>query len=362
MTRLAESKSQEDGASDFLSGPELGSGYVRGCLQGALSKGYDPIDLLRAAQIDVSLYSDPHATINGEQLQRLIMTIRRALNDEYLGFLEVQGKLEMGYMVSRAAVRCATFGQAVAKVVKLVNAVRSDMVLGLEPDTDDTVAIAFKVTQFRANVEQHFVSSLNLFWVYKWLCWMIGERIKLSRVGFSSGSPDGELDFCSLFQCPVEFNLESSRLCFSKHYLGAPIIRNEIELRDREFSFGQSDWFAIPGKDQSISTHVEQLLLDLYRQGRGPANLEVLSDMLRCSPRTLSRRLQRENVTFQDIKVKVRRELAQKLLTSTKMSITEIAEMVGFAEPADFTRAYVAWTGHTPSHYRAQRRNGSPWR
>jgi AraC-like DNA-binding protein len=362
VTRQAQSSSQ-DVAVGLSSGQELGAGYIRGCLQGALAKGYDPIDLLRAAQIDISVYSNPEATINGEQLQRLIMTIRRSLNDEYLGFLEVQGKLEMGYMVSRAAVRCATFGQAVTKVVKLVNAVRSDITLSFEPEhSEDTVAIAFQVQRFSANVEPHFVSALNLFWVYKWLCWMIGERIRLAKVGFSSGRPDGAIDFCSLFECPVEFDRESSRLYFSKRYLGAPIVRNEIELRDREFSFGQSDWFAIPGKDQSISTHVEQLLLDLYRQGRGPANLDVLSDMLCCSPRTLSRRLQRENVTFQDLKVKVRRELAQKLLMSTEMSITEIAEMAGFAEPADFTRAYVAWTGQTPSHYRAQRRSAGPLR
>ncbi|MEY2756643.1 MAG: hypothetical protein RIR33_421 [Pseudomonadota bacterium] len=362
LARSVQSRLPEE-ATTALAGPEVGLNYIRGCLQGAYEKGYDPTDLLRAAQIDVSAYSDPAATLDGEQLQRLIFIIRKTLNDEYLGFLEVPGKLEMSYMVSRAALRCATFGPAVTKVVKLVNAVRSDIHLAFAPDySEDVAAITFKVARFRENVQPHFVSALNLFWVYKWLCWMIGERIKLTRVSFSSSKPDGALDFCSLFECPVDFDRESSRLSFSKHYLAAPIVRNEIELRDRDFSFGQSDWFAIPGKDRSISTHVEQLLLDLYRQGRGPANLDVLSDILCCSPRTLSRRLRRENVTFQELKVKVRKELAQKLLASTEMSITEIAEMAGFAESADFTRAYVAWTGHTPSHFRAQRRNSGALR
>jgi len=312
--------------------------------------------LLRAAQIDVSVYSDPQARLNGEQLQRLIMTIRRALNDEYLGFLEVQGKLEMSYMVSGAAVRCATFGQAMNKLVKLVNAVRSDMELSLDVGpNDEVVSIAFKTSGFKAAVQPHFLSWFNLFWVYKFQCWLIGQRIKLTKVAFCGPKPEGALDYCQVFDCPVEFDHGQVRLCFPRHYLSAPIVRSEIELRERDFAYGHSNWFAIPGKDQSISTQVEQLLLDLYREGAGPVNLDVLGDILCCSPRTLSRRLQRENVTFQELKVKVRRDLAQKLLTSTDMSITEIAERVGFAEPADFTRAYVAWTGRTPSDFRAQR-------
>ncbi|MEM8986655.1 MAG: AraC family transcriptional regulator [Pseudomonadota bacterium] len=337
---------------------DIGPYYIRGCLQGAVSKGHDPESLLRAAQIDTSVYHDPSARINGEELQRLFLTIRNALNDEYLGFLDVQGKLEMSYLVCRTTVRSETFGQAMVKMARLVNAVRSDIEMGLDTDcANDQAAIFFKNSGVKKSFEPHFLSWFSLYWAYKFQCWLIGRRIKLTKVLFSSSKPKDAIDYSRFVDCPIEYNQKCAGLYFSRQYLKAPITRSEIELKDRDFAFGSTNWFEISGKDQTFSTQVEQMLLDLYREGVRTPNLDVLGDILRCSARTLSRKLKKEGVTFQELKVKVRREMAQKLLLSTEMSVAEIAERVGFSEPADFTRAYVSWTGRTPSGYRAQRHN-----
>lgn len=334
----------------------VGAYYIRGCLQGAVRKGHDPVGLLRAAQIDASVYSDPDARISGEEFQRLIMAVRRELNDEYLGFMETPGKLEMSYMVSRATVKCKTFGQAMTKFVRLVAAVRSDLDIDIDLTGSDDIVMSFKAKGFARAVEPHLLTWFNLYWVYKFQCWLIGERIRLSGVGFSTSKPEGALDYCQFFDCPTAFDQPCTHLRFERAYLNAPVIRSEVELRDRDFAYGLNNWFEIPGRNQSLSSRVEQVLVDLYRERTGPVTLDMIGDIMCCSPRTLSRKLQRENISFQEIKVKVRRELAQRLLSSTDLTIADIAEEVGFAEPADFTRAYVAWTGRTPSDFRAQRR------
>ena len=41
------------------------------------------------------------------------------------------------------------------------------------------------------------------------------------------------------------------------------------------------------------------------------------------------------------------------LLASGKYTATEIAYMVGYSDPAHFTRAFKRWTGSPPSRYRA---------
>ena len=333
----------------------LGPYYIRGCLQGAVQKGFDPTDLLKAAEIDASVYSDPEASIDGEQLQRLILTVRNALNDEYLGFLDVQGKPEMSYMVGCAAVRSDTLGQAMIKMAKLISAIRNDIVAQVSVDhRSGEAAISYNASGHKEGVEPHVLSWLKFHWLYRFQCWLIGKRIKLTKIHFKTDKPEQPIDYDQVFDCPVFFSQTCSGLFFSGKYLNAPIIRNVVELRERDFSFGVSDWFAIPGSDQTFSSKVEQLLFDFYKEGVRTPNLDVLGDLLACSPRTLQRKLQKENVSFQELKVKVRRDIAQKLLSSTNLPVAQIAEKVGFSEPADFIRAFVSWTGRTPSDYRTQ--------
>jgi AraC-like DNA-binding protein len=332
--------------------PELGPFYIRGCLQGAVRRGFDPEKILEAAGIDPSVYSDPQARINGEQLQRLLQTIRRTLNDEFLGLLEIPHKLQMSYMIGMAAVKCKTFGQALVKHVKLINAVRDDIELQLDTSDSESVAISFKASGFTRTVEPYVFSWIGLYNVYKFHCWLVGQRIKLKSVGVSFGRPDGIIDYRALFGCPTEFDQERSYLSFSRHYLDAPVIRNEVEIRQPDLDFGSSNWFSIPGGEQTLSSQVEQMLINHYRKGGGSINLDVLGDIFHCSPRTLSRKLQKEEITFQEIKDKVLFELAQRFLSTTQLSIAEIATRVGFSEPADFTRAFLAWTGRTPSEFR----------
>ncbi len=63
--------------------------------------------------------------------------------------------------------------------------------------------------------------------------------------------------------------------------------------------------------------------------------------------------LARENESFQKIKVRVRCDLAIKLLLDSQLPISVVADKVGFAEPGDFTRAFTQWTGQTPKDYRS---------
>ena len=58
------------------SGPQAGEygldgEAVKGLLQGAVLKGRDPLPILHTAAIELSVYGNPHAAINGPALVRL---------------------------------------------------------------------------------------------------------------------------------------------------------------------------------------------------------------------------------------------------------------------------------------------------
>ena len=74
------------------------------------------------------------------------------------------------------------------------------------------------------------------------------------------------------------------------------------------------------------------------------------------SSRTLQRRLKCSGVDFEDLKDETRRSEALRLIRVGRYSATEIAYMVGYSDPAHFTRAFKRWTGRTPSHFRSASR------
>jgi AraC-like DNA-binding protein len=322
-------------------------------LQGAVRRGFDAENILQAAQIETSVYHDPNARIDGEQLQRLIIATRSVMNDEYMGFLDIQGKLEMGYIVGHSALGCDTLGHAVRKMANMVNAIRNDIEVDVQIDwASGGVDIAYHVSGLAEGVDPHLFHWFTSYWAYKFKCWLIGQRIPLSQVRFATARPTGAIDYSKVFRCPVVFDAEDNRISFGAAHMNARIIRTEVEFYDGAFLRDPSDWFAVSGGDQSVTSRVEQLLLDIYRKGLRTPTLDLLADRLCCSPRTLSRKLARENESFQRIKDRVRCDMAKKLLSESEASVADIAERLCFSEPSDFTRAFASWTGQTPSAYR----------
>ncbi|WP_111497097.1 MULTISPECIES: AraC family transcriptional regulator [Marinobacter] len=86
-----------------------------------------------------------------------------------------------------------------------------------------------------------------------------------------------------------------------------------------------------------------------------PPKLGRVAGTLFVSERTLKRRLQEESVSFQQLVDQVRLERARELLQNTRMSLSQIADALGYADAANFTRAFKRWTGMSPSAYRSGR-------
>ena len=77
-------------------------------------------------------------------------------------------------------------------------------------------------------------------------------------------------------------------------------------------------------------------------------------EIMHLSQRTLQRRLQEENSSFQQLLDETRRELAVQYLAQPDRSLLEIAYLLGFADPSNFFRAFRRWFGTTPGEYRSR--------
>jgi len=83
------------------------------------------------------------------------------------------------------------------------------------------------------------------------------------------------------------------------------------------------------------------------------------AERLGMSPRTLQRRLTETGTSMQSLLDECRRELAERLLLETSLSLSAITYKLGFSAPAAFTRSAVRWFDMTPSAYRKTHRPDS---
>ncbi|MCB1658398.1 MAG: AraC family transcriptional regulator ligand-binding domain-containing protein, partial [Pseudomonadales bacterium] len=101
----------------------------------------------------------------------------------------------------------------------------------------------------------------------------------------------------------------------------------------------------------SFSASVKQQLQDMAKIGKFPS-VEDFADHLHLTPRTLARRLANENTSYKNLANEVWLSLARELLTTTQLSIDQIAHRTGFINGNSFSRAFKSLTGDTPLHWR----------
>jgi AraC-like DNA-binding protein len=104
---------------------------------------------------------------------------------------------------------------------------------------------------------------------------------------------------------------------------------------------------------KTVRGRVESALMPVLHTGN--ASIELVADKLALSRQTLFRRLRAEGTTFEKVLEDLRHTLALQYLSGGKVSVNECAYLVGFSDPASFSRAFKRWTGTNPRDYRSAR-------
>ena len=93
----------------------------------------------------------------------------------------------------------------------------------------------------------------------------------------------------------------------------------------------------------------------LFQNAGAMPSLETVASQLHMSARSLRRHLQSEDTSFRALSDEVLETLAEELLTTAHLKLEEVAERLGYAEPASFIHAFKRWKGVSPNVFREQR-------
>jgi AraC-like DNA-binding protein len=222
-----------------------------------------------------------------------------------------------------------------------VQAVRLDM-----RETDElvffTVASPFDIATGSHQFWDHAVALL--FAVTRMVC---GQDWKPRSVFLGRPEPPDPGPYSRYFRCPIAFDSDFSGLVFPRSVLEQPLAGALSSVPRQLQAYLQTSF------EGNFLEQVRRVINSLL-----PTHDCCCATVARClgdSSRTLQRRLAAQHTTFQQQLDRVRSELAISYLQEPRFSQADIGELLGFAEPAVFTRSFRRWYGVTPSQWRARR-------
>jgi len=333
--------------------PGLDGVAVEQLLHGAVLKGADPFALLRDAGIDPAVYGKVEAAIDGRELFRLVRQAQVALDDSFFGFFAERFRLALELERTLTYLHCETFGESIRVSIRFTQALSED--IGPQLIEDQAGLKHVCVYQTIEGVDRDIFVWLRFVWIFQWFSWLIGRPLRLRGVWVRAARPvqANGFDRFALFGCPVQYEAPIDALCYDRADLGAPLLHRTLAEYE-EYNASNPDWFATPIGHSTWRAQTEHALLELQRSRIWSPCIETIAERLRSRPRRLRRDLAREGESFQQIRTRLRGELAAAYLLATELPITEVGYRVGFSEPGSFTRNFTEWGGLTPSDYRTR--------
>ncbi|MBB5835700.1 AraC family transcriptional regulator ligand-binding domain-containing protein [Kribbella italica] len=326
---------------------------VTGVLDIGRREGRSITSWLSGTGLEPRLLDSPDTLISYRQAATVL---RRALKDlpgRALG-LEVGGRdalLSFGF-VGIAMRSSATVGDAATVILDLHRAAGSLLDVELESLAGSHPGGAELAVTFRQRwpepalveflCEEAMASTAVIFRS------MLGATWSPTRLDLAYPAPPYGARYHRFFRCPVHFGADAHRLVMPAELLNHSLATPHEPTRAAALEVSRR-LLAPDGAPRDVVASLEMLLAgNLRRQ----LTMAEVARHLHVTERTLRRSLAESGERFSAVRDRVRERHATLLLQRSELAVREIAGEVGFSEAREFRRAYVRWTGRTPSQVR----------
>ena len=171
-------------------------------------------------------------------------------------------------------------------------------------------------------------------------------------IRFTHDEPSYRSQYDRIFRIPIQFGSHMNAIMFDRDLLSVRLPQTNRYV-SRLLTDRADLLLERLESSQSLRGRVEGLLIPMLNSGQ--ISIEMIARKLSISRQTLFRRLKAEGVTFEKVLDELRKKMALRYLNDGKVPVNEVAYLVGFSEPAAFSRAFKRWTGSSPGAMRAGR-------
>lgn len=327
---------------------------IRPLVSGLAELGHDPAPVLALVGIEEVVIEDPEASVPMQQVVSLIDHAVQATGDDNLGLHLAQHAQSGSFDVHLyAMISSATLGDAFQCLCRYQRLIHDSTEVRLDIE-DDRATLRHRMPGGLA-APRHSAEFLLTAWVRGGRM-ATGTAWAPTEVRFAHHEPSGSDEHRRFFDAPVRFMTGENALVVPASLLELPCTRADPAL------FAMLDRYAADRLERAprsaaIADRARTALAAALRHGE-PSAAHV-ARRLKMSVRTLNRALVAEGTSYRRVLEQLRRELALRHLADVRLSVTEIAFLLGFSELSAFHRAFRRWTGQTPSQFRAQSRHVS---
>lgn len=308
--------------------------------------GYDAGAVLAERGIKLSLFDNPNNIISYVERGQLIQHCVSKTSCQHFGQLigRRTGLSSFG-MVGLLIQQSPDIATALRSLVRYMHLHVRGAVVYLEEE-DDMAFLGYGIIQpgvaAREQIEDGAVTiALNIL---RELC---GTTWQPLNILFAHRKPADVKPFRQFFKAPLSFDAERSGVLFSAHWLQQPVMGADPKLhrllqeKVDQLENSYSDDFA-----EQVRRVLHPALLT--RQ----ATADNIAALFSIHQRTMYRRLNACDTSFQKLADESRFEITQQLLENSSMKLSQIAETLDYADASAFTRAFRRWSGMTPSLWR----------
>ena len=304
--------------------------------------GFSTEDIIKDARIDLS------KPIDEIEFPRIIDYFYNYTKDEAL-MIKLGQRVDVTYFGSFgfALMSCSDFTEA----IKLIN--RYQLLLGTginfivlsdSNNTKHTLRVSINIL---SNLQKKLITELIISQSIYLLKIITNNKLKF-KISFQYEGINNKELYESILKCDVEFNQLHNEISIpidiSKEKLISAnsavhiIYEEQCERLLRDLN-----------KIENFSAASRRILL---QAGDDFPDIKEVAYKLHISESTLRRRLKEESSSYRKICDEVRDILAKKYLTTTNLTISDIAMLLNYSEAASFRRAFVRWNKVTPNDYR----------
>jgi AraC-like DNA-binding protein len=311
--------------------------------------GADADAVIASAGLGPEILADPENVIPFLTLGHLFEQAARATHRDHMGMLlgqisSTQSLGHLGLLVENSPIVRTALDNLVryfhihdARGVPIFEVSKGTASLGYTI-FEDSVAGAREIIDF---------AIASLFNIVRRLC---GPSWRPLEVSLPRQRPRNTRPYDTVFNAPLRFGAEHGVIVFSTDWLTQPVrdanplifglVKNHIEEHEAE-------------SVERFEARLRRLLRTLVLTRR--CSLEAVSELFHLEPRTLARRMEREDIKFRALVDEARYEVARHLLADTTLAMTHVAAMLDYSEASAFSRAFRRWSGKTPIAWRADR-------
>ncbi|MEQ3746593.1 MAG: AraC family transcriptional regulator [Henriciella sp.] len=327
--------------------PSASARLAKGLVLFAESRGLSREAIMSQAGLSFSSLSSPDARIDIDAYQNLIHTIQNLANDPSIA-LKWGAEVDLAELsiVGLIANSSRTMGDAFEQLQRYEKLALDLDITGSQPRLE----LVIKNDQLWMVDKRNDPNSFPELSETAFARLACGPRQFLKKqhvleVHFSYPDPGYAAVYDQVFKCPVTFSSHWNALRLHPETSTWPIATQpdyafEI-LTDYANQKIENDNYRKTTRHQ-----VEQYLNATLHTGK--ANADEAAQRLGISRQTLYRKLKSESTSFREIIKDTRQALATEYLSSDNLSVSETAYLLGYSDPAAFSRAFKRNTGLSP--------------